>query len=35
VQIALANAAALCAIFNLARFLARLFVSDIALGGTP
>jgi hypothetical protein len=35
VQIVLANAAAICAVFNLARFLARIFVSDIALGGTP
>ena len=35
VQIALANAAAICAVFNLARFLAHIFVSDIALGGTP
>lgn len=34
-QIAFAHGAALCALFNLARFVMRVFVSDVALGETP
>jgi hypothetical protein len=35
IQIAFAHAAAVCAVLNVARFLVRIFVSDVALGGTP
>lgn len=35
VQIVLAHAAAICTVLNVARFLARILVPDIALGGTP
>ena len=35
VQIAFAHAAAACTVFNVARFVVRIFVADIALGGTP
>lgn len=35
VQVAVANAAALCAAFNVLWFVVRVFVADVALGGTP
>lgn len=34
VQLAFAHAAALCAVFNVAWFVVRVFVADVALGGT-
>jgi len=35
VQLAVAHAAALCAVFNVAWFVVRVFAADVALGGTP
>jgi len=35
IQLVVANAAALCAVFNVAWFLVRVFVADVAMGGTP
>ena len=35
IQIAFAHAAAACALFNVARFVMGIFVSNVALGGTP
>jgi|GEM_PF-1666295 len=35
VQLIVANAAALCAVFNVAWFVMRVFLADVALGGTP
>jgi len=35
VQLIAANAAALCAVFNVAWFVMRVFLADVALGGTP
>jgi len=35
VQIGFAHAAAACTLFNLARFVMQVFVSNVALGGTP
>jgi hypothetical protein len=35
VQLVVANAAALCAVFNVAWFVMRVFSADVALGGTP
>jgi len=34
-QLVLAHAAALCAVFNVAWFVVRVFIADVALGGTP
>lgn len=34
-QLVVAHAAALCAVFNVAWFVMRIFVADVALGGTP
>jgi len=35
IQLVVAHAAALCAVFNVGWFLMRVFVADVALGGTP
>ena len=35
IQIGFAHAAAACALFNVARFVMGVFVSNVALGGTP
>ena len=35
IQIGFAHAAAACALFNVARFVMNIFVSNVALGGTP
>ena len=35
VQLVFAHAAALCAVFNVAWFVARVFAADVAFGGTP
>jgi len=35
IQLALAHAAALCAALNVVWFVVRVFVADVALGGTP
>lgn len=35
IQLVVANAAALCAVLNVAWFVARVFAADVALGGTP
>jgi hypothetical protein len=35
IQLVVAHAAALCAVFNVGWFVVRVFVADVALGGTP
>ena len=35
IELVVANAAALCAVLNVAWFVVRVFAADVALGGTP